>query len=499
MALVTEYHPELEKSRDAAISYAHLGWRVLPTRFKVPTLARWPEKATTNESTIARWFPPHEVRSSKAGTTSQNYRSGVGLGIATGKASNLIVLDIDTHKGGRVLETLEDLIGGRVPITPTVKTGSGGLHYYFQYPGAQVTHLRNSVEKLGKGIDIRGDGGFVCAPPSPHPSGNSYLWLVRPQDAPLAKLPTSLLEMLMNFPTSVNSKAPVESTAINSTAIYLPGEFPQEAEYWLYKALEKAPGKRNDTGLWLACQLRDEGLSFTQASYVMDRYAVHVQLLESDHGYSRSEAVASLHQAYSRPARSRVTRVSLSITIGDATTSLTKATEGYAYSGNKSSVAQPTMYSGNSIQEVEAFVSAAVAADNTVEKVVEKRSRGRPVNQLRLAQSTAILELWSSLYSQKSPRVQRVQEWLNMVATAHGGRYKGHEAEALARFIVDLDGVHHFQEDETPAAYVEKSLCVECGVAYREKPKRKAVEVSTANETHQDGLHDMPFSLAGVA
>ncbi len=195
-----------ENVKSSALDYAtRYGWRVLPTRYKVPTLARWPQRATTDESIIARWFPP-----------------STGLGIATGKSSNVIVLDIDTHKGGRVLETLEDLIGGRVPITPTVKTGSGGLHYYFQYPGAQVTHLRNSVEKLGKGIDIRGDGGFVCAPPSPQPSGNSYLWLVRPQDAPLAKLPTSLLEMLMNFPTSVNSKAPVESTAINSTAIYLP-------------------------------------------------------------------------------------------------------------------------------------------------------------------------------------------------------------------------------------------------------------------------------------
>jgi hypothetical protein len=132
---------------------------------------------------------------------------------------------------------------------------------------------------------------------------------VRPEDAPLATLPTSLLEMLKNFPTSVKNKGPVSGRGVfsDSTALFIPGELPQEAEYWLYKALEKAPGKRNDTGLWLACQLRDEGLSFTQASYVMDRYAVHVQLLESDHGYSRSEAVASLHQAYSRPARSKVT------------------------------------------------------------------------------------------------------------------------------------------------------------------------------------------------
>jgi hypothetical protein len=54
-----------------------------------------------------------------------------------------------------------------LPVAPTVRTGSGGLHLFFAHPGGIV---RNRVGLL-PGVDLRGDGGFVVAPPSIHPSG----------------------------------------------------------------------------------------------------------------------------------------------------------------------------------------------------------------------------------------------------------------------------------------------------------------------------------------
>ncbi len=57
-----------------------------------------------------------------------------------------------------------------VPLTPRCETGSG-MHYYFKHPGGEV---RNSAGRLGPGLDIRADGGYVVAPPSRHPNGRTY-------------------------------------------------------------------------------------------------------------------------------------------------------------------------------------------------------------------------------------------------------------------------------------------------------------------------------------
>jgi hypothetical protein len=97
------------------------------------------------------------------------------IGIATGRASNLLVLDVDRH-GGRdgdaALAALEARHGA-LPPTVTVATGCG-RHLYFRI-GAYA--VQNSTGKLGEGLDIRADGGYVLAPPSRHPSGQSYAWI----------------------------------------------------------------------------------------------------------------------------------------------------------------------------------------------------------------------------------------------------------------------------------------------------------------------------------
>lgn len=97
------------------------------------------------------------------------------LAIRTGAASGLVVVDVDPDHGGR--DSIAHLVArGLVPPTRFVATGSGGLHLYYRHPG-QHAKVPNSAGKLGPGIDIRGDGGYVVAPPSIHPdTRNPYVW-----------------------------------------------------------------------------------------------------------------------------------------------------------------------------------------------------------------------------------------------------------------------------------------------------------------------------------
>lgn len=76
-------------------------------------------------------------------------------GIPTGKANNILVLDVDVKGGG--LETIKTL---QIPNTMSQRTISGGLHYIFQYP-SDGRHYPNRVKFL-PGLDIRGEGGYIC-------------------------------------------------------------------------------------------------------------------------------------------------------------------------------------------------------------------------------------------------------------------------------------------------------------------------------------------------
>ncbi|MCC6848271.1 MAG: bifunctional DNA primase/polymerase [Deltaproteobacteria bacterium] len=98
--------------------------------------------------------------------------SDANVGIATGQKSGIIVLDVDFRSGGDVsIAELIDRFGWF--DTPVVKTGDG-RHLYFNHPGGQVPCTRSLSGYPG--IDLRGDGGYVVAPPSLHPSGRRYVW-----------------------------------------------------------------------------------------------------------------------------------------------------------------------------------------------------------------------------------------------------------------------------------------------------------------------------------
>ncbi|HET7325984.1 MAG TPA: bifunctional DNA primase/polymerase [Nocardioidaceae bacterium] len=159
MAATTDDHPTLT----AALAYAARGWRVIPIPpgTKHPAIPAWQTAGTTDTGRIRHWWtqaPTH------------------GIGIVTGTDSRLFVLDIDVAGDKQGDESLHELEQAYGPLPPTyeVITGTGGRHLYYRWPSSGHV-IRNSASgALGPGIDVRGEGGQVLAPPTIHPNGRPY-------------------------------------------------------------------------------------------------------------------------------------------------------------------------------------------------------------------------------------------------------------------------------------------------------------------------------------
>lgn len=116
-----------------------------------------------------------------------------GFGIATGKRSGIWVLDVDPKNDGFATLAALEQKHAPLPKTVSVKTGSGGLHFYFQYPGPEY---RNTAGALGAGLDTRGDGGYVVGPGSMHRNGHRYTWQNGPNDYNIVPAPDWLLTIV---------------------------------------------------------------------------------------------------------------------------------------------------------------------------------------------------------------------------------------------------------------------------------------------------------------
>jgi len=181
---VAIYKAKPKSFLDTALSYAALGWAVFPLceRAKVPPKGTHGHLgATTDEERIRRWWGQHPSHN---------------VGIATGKISQLLVVDIDVrHDGVANFQRLVEERGGLTP-GPTARTGTDGFHLYFQLPEG-VLPIGCSAGKIAPGVDTRCCGGYVLAPGSVHPNGKRYTWGqgYSPDDVPLDHPPPWLFNM----------------------------------------------------------------------------------------------------------------------------------------------------------------------------------------------------------------------------------------------------------------------------------------------------------------
>lgn len=170
----------------SALYYAEIfNWSVFPLvpNDKNPITTNGVKAATTDLEQIKKWW---------------SKTPNANIGIATGDISNFFVVDLDGEVG---INSFENLLTEYNDFPDTVEclTGSGGKHIYLKFENENV--IKNKVDWLGNGsnVDIRGNGGYVVAPPSIHPNGTLYEWELssRPNEIPIAKAPQWLLSRLV--------------------------------------------------------------------------------------------------------------------------------------------------------------------------------------------------------------------------------------------------------------------------------------------------------------
>ena len=206
----------------AAVEYINLGLAVFPLKYrgKTPLTKNGCKDATTDAAIVKGWW--------------QKWPNA-NVGIATGsKSGGLVVvdLDIDEDKGLDGYHTLKDWEreNGTLPDTWQSITGRGGNHLFYK-SSRQITNKAGVLD----GIDIRGEGGYIVAPPSTHSNGNQYEWEQSPQEYVLLDANESVYKL-------------IETRQSNNAIEFKPPKVIQS-------------GKRNATMYKYACSLQSKGLT----------------------------------------------------------------------------------------------------------------------------------------------------------------------------------------------------------------------------------------------
>ena len=171
-----EASQQITSTLEAALELTRLGG-VFPCKGKVPLTPNGCKDASTDSAQVAEWFAAWPT---------------ANVGIACGA---LVVLDVDGTEGEATLAALET--EGR-PLPPTLEALTGrGRHLYYRQPqGAEIGNSAGERGRgLGKGLDVRGKGGYVIAPPSVHAdTGKPYRW--KDPSQAIAPLPEWIAERL---------------------------------------------------------------------------------------------------------------------------------------------------------------------------------------------------------------------------------------------------------------------------------------------------------------
>lgn len=164
----TSLSPLEERLLRHALGYAKRGVAVFPCspETKQPLIPNGFKSASKDPNQIKRWW-------------SRQHR-GAMIGAATGPASGFFAVDLDVSNEKDGLAAWAKLIGNvNEPLTLWQGTPSGGQHHYFRWPEAarlRGHRLGNRANCPARGIDIRGEGGYVILPPSERADGVAYAW-----------------------------------------------------------------------------------------------------------------------------------------------------------------------------------------------------------------------------------------------------------------------------------------------------------------------------------
>lgn len=235
-----------------ALRYAKQGYQIIPLHTplkdgscscgkpdcgsvgKHPRTPQGLKDASTDPDQINQWW---------------TYWPDANIGIVAGAISGIIVLDVD-EGGEETLQRLQDQ-HGPLPETITALTGGGGKHIYFKHPGPKT----GNRTKFAPSLDVRGDGGYVVAPPSLHKSGGQYRWEGGAYDPThLAECPDWLLHLIrgQNTETQPNAQRNKRVDAERS-------------------GLQGVPeGERNDALFKQTCSYKRRGFTLAEATVLIN-------------------------------------------------------------------------------------------------------------------------------------------------------------------------------------------------------------------------------------
>lgn len=187
---------------DAQLVAKLWGWKVFPANpeNKTPLIKDWKNIASNKETVINRLFAPFP---------------NAMVAVPTGPVNGITVIDFDIRDSyNGVSNFIQE--GYMIPKTAGAKTPSGGFHLYFDSGDQSIP---NSVSKLAIGVDVRGDGGYVIAPPSQSIKG-TYKWETDWIDRKrsLAKIPLAINSLMLNEKSSFKQNLRSKFHKISSVA-----------------------------------------------------------------------------------------------------------------------------------------------------------------------------------------------------------------------------------------------------------------------------------------
>jgi len=261
-----------------ALKYLNLGFSVIPLKPKLKEpLIPWIEfqKRRATEQEIKSWF--------------QKWPDA-NIGIITGAISQVVVVDLDGEEGLAQAPSLG--------LTSTIVSVTGnGKHLWFKL-ATSSTVVGNAV-KLHPGVDIRGEGGYVVAPPSIHENGKRYRWLRPLNIKELQEFPKELLktEKLSDISKSIVGKE----------------------QGWIAKALEEMKdGNIDNTFTSILGRLRYDGWSSSDAQALLIPHAKRVGA-ENGHLEAKIENIWKRYEAKSVYTTERLSRSDNSLVIHSPT------------------------------------------------------------------------------------------------------------------------------------------------------------------------------------
>jgi hypothetical protein len=257
------------------------GWSVIPT-------------TATKQPMVITWKPYQTRRPTAEEIAGWSQKSPASWAVITGAISGIITLDFDGAAGAATIQSLN--------LKPHRKTPSGGFHVDFKHPGFHVRTLNSKTKReLGEkfpGLDIRADGGYACF--TGRTDKGQYTWLNESEPYPLDLLPHDLVQYLGLV------KPPPATNGVVMPKHHRP-DGRVDSDLLIGRALERVRSEgRNNSGFWLATQLRDNGYSQTEAENIMRNYASRcpdTNTKGQHEPYGNNEIMATVREVFSRSAR----------------------------------------------------------------------------------------------------------------------------------------------------------------------------------------------------